>query len=112
MSYSTAQLRLVPRSKNELSYTSAPQYTFMAWCLDKHMDTFTFTFIVSFGLFQNIIRGLLMFAPPSNAEVKECVELYIHSPNTPSWRGAQLKHRNKFILLVFVCVCVCVCRPW
>jgi hypothetical protein len=24
---------------------------------------------------------------PSNAEVKECVELYIHSPNTPSWRG-------------------------
>jgi hypothetical protein len=28
---------------------------------------------------------------PSSAEVKECVELYIHSPNTPSWRGAQLK---------------------
>jgi hypothetical protein len=28
---------------------------------------------------------------PSSAEVKEWVELYIHSPNTPSWRGAQLK---------------------
>jgi hypothetical protein len=28
---------------------------------------------------------------PPNAEVKECVELYLHSPNTPSWRGAQLK---------------------
>jgi hypothetical protein len=28
---------------------------------------------------------------PSSAEVKECVELYLHSPNTPSWRGAQLK---------------------
>jgi hypothetical protein len=28
-------------------------------------------------------------SPPSNAEVKECVELYLHSPNTPSWRGAQ-----------------------
>jgi len=27
-------------------------------------------------------------SPPSSAEVKECVELYIHSPNTPSWRGA------------------------
>jgi hypothetical protein len=27
----------------------------------------------------------------SSAEVKECVELYLHSPNTPSWRGAQLK---------------------
>jgi len=27
---------------------------------------------------------------PSNAEVKEWVELYVHYPNTPSWRGAQL----------------------
>jgi hypothetical protein len=25
---------------------------------------------------------------PSSAEVKECVKLYLHSPNTPSWRGA------------------------
>jgi hypothetical protein len=29
--------------------------------------------------------------PPSSAEVNEWVELYFHSPNTPSWRGAQLK---------------------
>jgi hypothetical protein len=35
-------------------------------------------------------------SPPSSAEVKECVELYLHSPNTPSWRGAQLKHRDNF----------------
>jgi hypothetical protein len=28
---------------------------------------------------------------PSNAAVKECVELYLHSSNTVSWRGAQLK---------------------
>jgi hypothetical protein len=28
-------------------------------------------------------------SPPSSAEVKECVELYLHSPNTPSWRGAR-----------------------
>jgi hypothetical protein len=27
-------------------------------------------------------------SPPSSAEVKECVELYLHSANTPSWRGA------------------------
>jgi hypothetical protein len=33
-------------------------------------------------------------SPPSSAEVKECVELYLHSPNTLSWRGAQLKHRG------------------
>jgi hypothetical protein len=29
-------------------------------------------------------------SPPSSAEEKEWVELYLHSPNTPSWRGAQL----------------------
>jgi hypothetical protein len=33
------------------------------------------------------------YSPPS-AEVKEWVELYICYPNTPSWRGAQLKHRD------------------
>jgi hypothetical protein len=25
------------------------------------------------------------------------VELYLYSPNTPSWRGAQLKHKDNFI---------------
>jgi hypothetical protein len=30
-------------------------------------------------------------SPPSSAEVKECVELYLHYPTTSSWRGAQLK---------------------
>jgi hypothetical protein len=36
---------------------------------------------------------------PSSSEVNECVELYIHSLNTSSWRGAQLKeekHRDNF----------------
>jgi hypothetical protein len=27
------------------------------------------------------------YSPPSTAEVEECVELYIHSPNTSSWHG-------------------------
>jgi hypothetical protein len=27
-------------------------------------------------------------SPPSSAEVEECVELYLHSPNMSSWRGA------------------------
>jgi hypothetical protein len=27
-------------------------------------------------------------SPPSSAEVKERVELYLHSPNTTLWRGA------------------------
>jgi hypothetical protein len=34
--------------------------------------------------------------PPCSAEVKEWVELYFHSPNTPPWRGAQLKHKDNF----------------
>jgi hypothetical protein len=32
-------------------------------------------------------------SPPSTAEVKEWVEMYLQSPNTPSWRGAQRDHR-------------------
>jgi hypothetical protein len=36
-------------------------------------------------------------SPPSSAEVKECVELYLHSPNMPSWSGAQGEHRDNFM---------------
>jgi hypothetical protein len=37
------------------------------------------------------------YPPQSSAEVKEWVELYFHSPNTPSWRGAQFKkHKDNF----------------
>jgi hypothetical protein len=36
-------------------------------------------------------------SPPSSAEVKECVVLYLHSLNTRSWLGTQLKHRDSFI---------------
>jgi len=32
-------------------------------------------------------------SPPSSPEIEECVELYLHSSNTPSRRGAQLKQR-------------------
>jgi hypothetical protein len=35
-------------------------------------------------------------SPPSSAEVKEWVELYLHSPYTPPWRGAQGEHRDNF----------------
>jgi hypothetical protein len=36
-------------------------------------------------------------SPPSSAGVKEWVELCLHSPNTTSWLGAQLrKHRDNF----------------
>jgi hypothetical protein len=32
--------------KDACSYTSTPQYVFMAWCLVKHRGKFTFTFVV------------------------------------------------------------------
>jgi hypothetical protein len=35
-------------------------------------------------------------SPPSSAEVKECAELCLHSTNTPSCRGDQLKHGVNF----------------
>jgi hypothetical protein len=35
-------------------------------------------------------------SPPFSAEVKECVELHLHSPDTPSWRGAQLKAQTTY----------------
>jgi hypothetical protein len=41
-------------------------------------------------------------SPPSSAEVKECVELYLHSPITLSWRGAQFKHRDSFTSYLYV----------
>jgi len=40
----------------------------------------------------------------SPAEVKECVELYLHSPNMPSWHDAQFKkHRDSFTF-TFICM--------
>jgi hypothetical protein len=37
-------------------------------------------------------------SPPSSAEVKECVALYLHSPSTPSWYGAQLRAQGQLYL--------------
>jgi hypothetical protein len=41
-------------------------------------------------------------SPPSSAEVKEWVELYLHSTNTPSWRGALLTHRDNFTFTFYL----------
>jgi hypothetical protein len=37
---------------------------------------------------------------PSSAEVKERVQLYLRSPNTPSWHGAQLKAQGLYLHLL------------
>jgi hypothetical protein len=41
-------------------------------------------------------------SPPSSVEVKKCVELYLHSPNTSSCFMAWcfVKHRDHFLLLL------------
>jgi hypothetical protein len=41
------------------------------------------------------------YSPPTSAEVKDWVELYFHSPNTPSWRGAWLGGAQGTTLLCF-----------
>jgi hypothetical protein len=43
-------------------------------------------------------------SPPSSAEVEERLGLYLHSPNTPSWRGTQLKHRDTFTFTFTFCL--------
>jgi hypothetical protein len=41
-------------------------------------------------------------SPPFSAEIKDWVELYLYSPNMPSWRDAQLKkHRDNFTVYIF-----------
>jgi hypothetical protein len=42
-------------------------------------------------------------SPPSSAKVKECVELHLHYPNTPTQHGAQLKkQRDNFALPLLI----------
>jgi hypothetical protein len=52
-------------------------------------------------------------SPPSNAEVKEWVELYLNSPNAPSWRGAQLGGAQRQLQLknisAFFCNAILYC---
>jgi hypothetical protein len=40
-------------------------------------------------------------SPPSSAKVKECMELYLPSPNTSSWLGSHSQHRNNFTFYLY-----------
>jgi hypothetical protein len=50
--------------KNAWSFISTPQYVFMAWCLVKHRDNFTFTYR------RNI--QIVLIADYSNILVSSC----------------------------------------
>jgi hypothetical protein len=45
----TTHIHLVPRSRMRGAIPPLPQYAFMAWCLVKHRDKFTFTFILPYS---------------------------------------------------------------
>jgi hypothetical protein len=45
---------------------------------------------------------------PSTAEVKECVQLYLHSLNTSSWH--LVKYRDKFAFTFYILVVVNFCN--
>jgi hypothetical protein len=50
-------------------------------------------------------------SPPYSAEVEEYVELYLHFRNTPSWHGAQLKHRDNFIFTFYTISTILISHP-
>jgi hypothetical protein len=173
----------MPRSKNEWSYSSTPQYAFMAWCsITAHGQLYLYLYLYltnstiifpftprsterslpfrfynqNFNAFISLMRttcptylilldlitriifceaynlwisslGSSLLQPPAASSllglnihlsilfsstsiyivpsVSEAFythknnELYPHSPNMPSWRCAQLKHRDNFIFL-------------
>jgi hypothetical protein len=42
------------------------------------------------------------YSPPSSAEIKNAWSYTSNLPITPSWRGAQLKHRDSFTFMLSV----------
>jgi hypothetical protein len=55
--------------------------------------------------FSSPLRPNRLWGPPSflsNGYQGLFLELYLHSPNTPSWRGAQLKHRDNFTFYILL----------
>jgi hypothetical protein len=61
-----------------------PQYAFMAWCLAKHRDNFTFYFI---RLYSVEVRHRNNFTQCRDRRMSGSIPPL---PNTPSWRGALL----------------------
>jgi hypothetical protein len=45
-------------------------------------------------------------SPPFGTAVKECMELYLHSSNTPSWHGVPLKKAQGQLYLYVYLTCV------
>jgi hypothetical protein len=76
----TTHLHLVPRSNNAWSYTSTPQYAFMAWCLVKHRDNFAFTFTLLFAkcYWGDEVRDIEM---DEMWRKQKCTQILVRKPN-------------------------------
>jgi hypothetical protein len=48
--------------------------------------------------------GAWSWLPTPSTEVKEWAEMYLHSPITPSWRGALLEAQGQLYLLWVLCL--------
>jgi hypothetical protein len=94
----TTHLHLVPRSKHAWSYTSTPQYSFVAWCsVKKHRDTFTFYLSMCTPI--NVTRTRLYIsvrAVFSNlGDRQRCCGNTTHVRNSNHTRGRKMMKKEK-----------------
>jgi hypothetical protein len=61
--------------KNAWSYTSIPQYVFMAWCLVKHRDNFTFTFFMFFFSYRMYCRTYIHYMEKRCVSCTQCMRI-------------------------------------
>jgi hypothetical protein len=66
--------------KNAWSYTSSPQYAFMAWCLVKRRDTFTFTYIC---LLERKTEKMKTVGKEAKMLVSVCICVLVHTYTCP-----------------------------
>jgi hypothetical protein len=92
-----------PESSDEImnawSYTSAPQYVFMAWCLVKHRDTFTFI-----NVYVTVIRSTLLCLS-KNTKLAEEFKSYYRTELIATLKTFQSARRVSRFSLCSHCYC-------
>jgi hypothetical protein len=73
--YIVSTFHLVPISKNAWSYTSTPQYAFMAWCSLKklHTDNCTFTYFILVEMESCVVEVVLSLWFPTEVRLSQGV---------------------------------------
>jgi hypothetical protein len=95
---------LVPRSKNEWSYTSTPQYAFMAWCSFQKKHRVTLPLPLQRAVSDKLPKFSLCLTKCRAMKTYTGVEVYLHAFLTTALNGVS----NKFGLhmnwgLQFIC---------